>query len=642
MREHTLRSTLVVVLAVAAFAPRATSQAATKPGAPLKTVQVQARERIDKANYADQLKVKQLTGGLGLPELPPVYWDSPRDDLLYADRFPFGQQLDATAGDGGTPAALDGFIPSGPGGTGTTIPEIFKYLLPPGYEVFDPELDPIPLVIAYHGFGQSANSVAVLSTVDDECYERGWAYFAPTGMDDKLFGSAPSIQNVEAALNWMLTHFNIDPDRIYMVGFSMGGGITANFAARHRDPDGTMIAAIGIVAGTFDWTMSWTLGNQTVKNLMQHPLGFGGPPTNALYKFGYQKASAMYYSTNQYPPLSHFLQPVPTSSLASNLSTIPTYMIWDTFDPLMEVQQQEAQFRNLVQSLGGVLDYNTTTGTLDPITGNPSPHSWGALDEDDLFDFFASKVADRTPDTFHALMADSGQVSWMQVNKNVTDDFTIVDGNSDDNDPYVHVSNVTNATTVHLDLSVMGFPAGEPVHVNASAASGDYSLRLTGFGDPPAYLVDPSSGDLLAGTESDPVNDALVRKVSSTSGLDALIMTDPTWTTDLYTGPNPVAIGAPLSLDIDAPATSSLVLLFVGFTEAIGNVSAGYHITLSLGPPTVYVALPLDGNGNADLSATMPNNASLMGLTILLQTVAIDGTGGGVDSISNLWALHVQ
>ena len=630
---------LLVASAVVLCAPSAPAQASPQTAKP--SLQ-NPRDRIDIVDHIERMKRIEITGDLGFPPLPPVFWDSPQDNLRFADRFPFGEEA-ATAADGDTPTPLDGVIPSGPTGTGTSVPEIFKYLLPAGYETFQEGLPPIPLVMAYHGYGASANSVATLSTIEEECYERGWAYFAPTGMDDQLFGSPLCLQNLEAALDWMLTNFNIDPDRIYAVGFSMGGGIMSNFAARHRDPGGTMIAALGIVSGTFDWTMSWKQGDQTLKTLMQSNFNFSGPANSPTYKFNYQKASGMFYTYASYPPLVQALEPTLNNSLATNLRTIPTYIVWDTGDTLTEVQIQELDFFNVVNSLGGTVEYHTTSGTIHPLNGLPAPHSWAVLDENALFDFFADKVVDRQPASFHALIAESSTVSWMSLEQLFTNTFSIADGTLDTLIPSVALSGVLNATTVHLDMATLGISGSGPVRVNAGATAGAFKLKLSGFDAPPAYMVDALTGDLVTGTESDPLDDSITQGiVSPDGGLDAIVITDATWTTDLYTGPNPVPVGGALTLDIDAPAPSTLALLFIGFDSALGTIAGGYHITLQVGPPTIFVELPLDLDGNVSLPGNMPNDPVLSGLTMLMQTVAVAGGGGGVQSISNMWSLHIE
>ena len=629
---------LLVLTAATVFAPLAWGQSAPAPKVKEQT-EVSPRDRIDKIDHAERMKRIAITGDLGFPELPPVYWDSPQDQLQYVDRFPFNEPPPGAIADGSTPAALDGIIPSGASGTGTGVQEVFKYLLPAGYETYQEGLPPIPMVLAYHGYGSSANSVALLSDIDDECYERGWAYFAPTGMDDQLFGSPLSQQNVEAALNWMLNHFNIDRDRIYLVGFSMGGGVVCNMASRHRDPNGNMFAAMGIVSGTFDWTMTWKIGDSTLKTLMQSPFNFSGPANNPVYKYNYQKASGLFYTYNTYPPLVATLVPNELQSLSTNLGSTPTYIVWDTGDTLPEVQLQEAAFHNLVQSMGGIVDYHTVSGTLHPINGTPAPHSWAVLDENALFDFFEGKVVDRTPDTFHALVADTGNISWVSVVQLFSNAFSIVDGSMDAGVPYVHLTNVLNAASVSVDVSELGLAAGDPMRINAGATAGNFELTLQGFAEPPAYLVDAVTGDLITGTESDPLTDGLSQNVVSPSGIDAIVITDPAWDTDLTTSPDPVPVGAALSVNIDTPTPNALALLFVGFDESLGTIAGGYHITLQLGPPTIYIELPLDANGDISLAGTMPNDTSLTGLTLLMQSVAISS---GVQSISNLWTLHVQ
>jgi hypothetical protein len=400
-----------------------------------------------------------------------------------------------------------------------------------------------------------------------------------------------------------------------------------------------MFAAMGIVSGTFDWTMTWKLGDSTLKTLMQSPFNFSGAANNATFKYNYQKASGLFYTFNSYPPLVPSLVPSDLQSLSVNLGTIPTYIVWDTGDTLAEVQLQEPAFHTLVESQGGTVEYHTVTGTLHPINGTPAPHSWGVLDENALFDFFEGKVVDRRPETFHALIAESGNTSWLSVEQLFTNTFSLVDGEMDAEIPYVHLLNVLNAQSVSVDVSTLGLSPGQPVRVNAGATAGNFELNLAGFSEPPAYLVDAVTGDLITGTESDPLADALSQNVVSPGGIDAIVITDPAWDTDLTTSPDPVAAGGALNVNIDAPAPSALALLFVGFDEALGTIAGGYHITLQLGPPTIYIELPLDANGDFSLAGTMPNDTSLSGLTLLMQSVAISS---GVQSISNLWTLHVE
>ncbi|MFT7465412.1 MAG: hypothetical protein ACI9EF_003779, partial [Pseudohongiellaceae bacterium] len=224
----------------------ATSSAAAQAAA--RGPQVGGPVALNSADEADRADRIALTGTLGFAPLPPVLASSPRDQLIFADRIPHKSQSYANSS-AAVPTMFDGFVP--PSQTGTIFPEVFKYQLGDSYDAGGPSH---PMVVAYHGFGSSANSVAGASTIEEECNARGYIYMSPTGLDDQLFGSISCQQHIEAAINFMTSGFNVDADRIYMVGFSMGGGVVANFASRHRDPDGIMIAGLGTVSAAMDWT----------------------------------------------------------------------------------------------------------------------------------------------------------------------------------------------------------------------------------------------------------------------------------------------------------------------------------------------------------------------------------------------------
>jgi predicted esterase len=267
---------LVVASVAASVALLSSTAAGQRAAAQRKQDKPPQQGRLDAVDHAERMARIALTGDLGFPPLPPVYADSPRDELLYADRFPVDSGSEqATPGDGGGPVVLSGWIPPGAAGTGTAIGESFRYQVPVPYDAFGP---PLPMVIAYHGYGASAGSVHPATTIDEEANARGWFYFAPTGLDDQLFGTPPCQQNVDAALQWMLDHFNIDRDRLYMVGFSLGGGVAANYVAQHRDPVRTMFAALGIVSGTYVWVQTCNSGTSGLKARMEYPCNFGGNP----------------------------------------------------------------------------------------------------------------------------------------------------------------------------------------------------------------------------------------------------------------------------------------------------------------------------------------------------------------------------
>ncbi len=587
----------------------------------------QAQLRLDAADHAESARVRALVGDLGGPELPPVLANSPRDRLEFADRIPVSPVQAAQYAAGAPPAYLQGIVPAGPGGTGTDKQELFWYQVPGNY---DPDGPHVPLVIAYHGYGNSANSVAVQSTIDEECNLRGWLYVAPTGIDDKLFGAPISQMNTAAAVQWMIDHFHVDAERIYMVGFSLGGGISANFVARHRDPDGIMIAALGIVAGSYDWTASYTLGAPSLKVWLENSYNFNAPPT--LAAFAYQRSSALHFTPGTYPALPGALDS--TLSMASNLGTTPTYVTWDLADTLAEVLAQQPEFVGLMSSLGGVVESH-------PITGTPVTHSWAVLDEPALFDFFEQHAVVRTPATFHALADGDVAVSWAGLQQSAPQAFSRVDGDATTAPATLCATGLDNLAQLTLHADRAGLSGPGPVRVlAASVCATPTLLRFDGLGAPPAWFADPTSGALLPGDSSEPATNALLFPLPALASWSADLITHPLWTTKLTTSPSPALPGGALAVNLDAPAGATQAFLLVALDEALAVVK-GTPLTASLAPPLLLVSLPLDAAGNVQVAGALPNDPALSGLDLCFQSVAFSG-GRAIASVSNLWRTTIQ
>src|SRR5262249_6801890 len=198
----------------------------------------------------------------------------------------------------------------------------------------------------------------------------GWLFMAPTGMDSKVFGSLPGQQNVEAAIKWMQDNYLVDNDRIYMIGFSMGGGVVTNFASRHRDPGGLMIAAIATVSGTSDWPLTYQSTSADGKTIMEPPLNSGGTPT--AFPFNYQQCTTLYATPGSSPPNPGTNNPL--ISMGDNLHSTPLYLTWDSGDTLVEKPQlMGPQLKALVLGAGGTVQSVEVSGTVDPTSGQPAP-----------------------------------------------------------------------------------------------------------------------------------------------------------------------------------------------------------------------------------------------------------------------------
>jgi len=574
-------------------------------------------------------------GGPDLPALPALAPGSPRDTLLYADRA----EVSVSASDyppGFDPAAaapllVDAWVPQAL--TGTGFAELIQYQLPLGY---DPAGPPIPMLVAWHGFGASAASVSAQTALDEWCHALGWAYLSVTGIDDALFGTPPSQQNAAAAIQWMLDGFAIDPDRIHMVGFSMGAGIVGNFAARHREPDGIMIAGLGLVSGSFDWISVWK-NDPSVKSWMHNSWNFGGPP--AKDEFPYRRAGSLAFDKTVKKPAVGTHQP--TWAMATNLHDIPTYLTWDSGDSIGYLPAQSETFDVLLAGMGTPALVRPVSGTVDPDTGVPATHSWAVLDEAELFAFLAPRVAQRLPATIEAQLDQDRDISVFEVEQAQSGAFSWMDAEVDAGARLVRLNGVVNASVVAVDLKAAGLGNDQSVRVIADSADPTgFTLRLIGGDTPPGYLVDTLTNQILPGVESDPVGNALLVDVPAGAHVD-LTTAQHGWASRLWMTPDPSTPGGAVSFGVDAPAGSRMAWTLIGTSQALTPIAGGVVLLVSPSPPALLLPVPLDVEGDVLVAATVPGNPSLAGASLLLQAV-IQGADGRPSDATNVFRFDIE
>ncbi len=119
----------------------------------------------------------------------------------------------------------------------------------------------IPLIITLHSRSASGKDLTVIDmfgTIDaiHSGMELDAIVFAPQTSEDK-WDPEKIMNNVD----WLISHYNIDEDRIYAIGMSMGGNGVAQLAAAHPE----RIAAAIVLAGSLQ-------GEANVANLNNLPL----------------------------------------------------------------------------------------------------------------------------------------------------------------------------------------------------------------------------------------------------------------------------------------------------------------------------------------------------------------------------------
>ncbi len=115
-----------------------------------------------------------------------------------------------------------------------------------------------PLVIGLHGTG--ANGVKFLATAslvrkaDDEGFIvacpnalqfENYTYFNAGGSFEDLTGGVDDVGFISAVIDTMIANYDVDPSRVYVMGFSNGSAMAYRVAAQLSDK----VAAIGAVSG---------------------------------------------------------------------------------------------------------------------------------------------------------------------------------------------------------------------------------------------------------------------------------------------------------------------------------------------------------------------------------------------------------
>jgi poly(3-hydroxybutyrate) depolymerase len=108
-----------------------------------------------------------------------------------------------------------------------------------------------PLMIALHGLGGSPQNIIRYKGLTDLAEKHGYVVAAPMGYNSRGWYGAPTIvkgsaddpknlselseKDVMNVLDIMKKDYSIDPDRIYLMGHSMGGGGTWHLAIKNPD-----------------------------------------------------------------------------------------------------------------------------------------------------------------------------------------------------------------------------------------------------------------------------------------------------------------------------------------------------------------------------------------------------------------------
>lgn len=138
-----------------------------------------------------------------------------------------------------------------------------------------------PLLLYLHGFGGSPDEAFYLPLgFVERADKEGYLVASLRGRGDHFYTGAGDLDVMEV-LRDVKRHYNVDPDRVYLMGHSMGGYGTNNVATHHPD----QFAAVAPVEGTSSQDLSDNLTNVPWFEISaDQDLDAGGADAMALYE----------------------------------------------------------------------------------------------------------------------------------------------------------------------------------------------------------------------------------------------------------------------------------------------------------------------------------------------------------------------
>jgi polyhydroxybutyrate depolymerase len=255
----------------------------------------------------------------------------------------------------------------------------YRLYVPDSYD----ESTPVPLLIALHPSGADGAAMASITGFNElaesenfiVAYPEGpyqyWDYGADLEEWEKVEGVLNDPDFVAALLDSLSESYNIDPARIYAVGYSNG----ARMAFRMGCDLGGRLAAIGAVAATISDDISGACGDEGA--------------VSVIYLHGTQDNVTPWDGKPLYMPDGMFI--------ATALSAYDTAVFWATHDvcnpqPLLSQNDANPNDSRSVQRAEFVDCQDETAVTFYGFTGGG--HSWSLDSSIDttrlIWDFFAA------------------------------------------------------------------------------------------------------------------------------------------------------------------------------------------------------------------------------------------------------------
>jgi pimeloyl-ACP methyl ester carboxylesterase len=321
--------------------------------------------------------------------------------------------------------------------------DVFSYQIPQGYD----DGTAHPLLVAFHQWGGNENST-YSTTFDEEANARGWIFMSPYGGSGNNYNHQGAQEMVRKEILWLVDHYAVDLDRIYMVGGSMGGAAGMIYANNHLNPDQPMVAAAASGSGILDCerrAIEMDGNNSMIE-------WFGGNWDEV--PFEYHRNSAIYFADS-------------TQSMHYNLQYTPIYLDFG----VSETHRIHAE--EMYETL---LGYNENMWIDTDPTGS---HGFSVMDEQHVCDWLSEFTLLSDPPSVHLNLDEPGRGYFFEaVNQINITDFISIDGYKTDNGLIINEYENSDSLALHiLNSSLSDYLLEVNININKLGITGSAMLN---------------------------------------------------------------------------------------------------------------------------------------------------------------------
>jgi len=313
-------------------------------------------------------------------------------------------------------------------------------------------------ILRRHGWGGDHTQMSTMTTFDEEANTRNWLAASMRGPNLVHWNTHIAQSHAVDVLNWIDERYNVDYNRIYMVGGSMGGASGMVFNNNNLDASSWMVAATASGSGIMDCHRRFL--EQGINYSMIE--NFGGTPDSVPYQ--YHRNSAVYFADS-------------TESMHVNLRHLPMYYTFGYWEsPWMEHAQ------DLLHLMHPIAD------TVYLVMAGWPSHGWESMMPGEICDWLSGFTLNVFPNDISINADENGRYYWVCVNQwDSTDAFTRFDASFDSTGNSITFHGWWNLEWAMLDM--IGIDTDSIVYISWTVEDTLETLILPGYSEIPGLVL---------------------------------------------------------------------------------------------------------------------------------------------------------